>query len=98
MKNHIDLNNTQKLKDIIFLDLCLEAQVRLLSEKIMHIDIGFESYIREISIILNNLSLSFTWNEINFCRDDWEILVKNTSKQLNEDNARKIKSVIDRLK
>jgi hypothetical protein len=85
LKNHIDLNNTQKLKDI-------------LSEKIMHIDIGFESYIREISIILNNLSLSFTWNEINFCRDDWEILVKNTSKQLNEDNARKIKSVIDRLK
>jgi hypothetical protein len=64
----------------------------------MHIDIGFEAYIREISIILNNLSLSYTWNEINFCRDDWEILVKNTSKQLNEDNARKIKSVIDRLK
>ena len=42
----------------------------------MHIDIGFEAYIREVSLILNNLALSFQWAEINFCRDDWEKIVK----------------------
>jgi hypothetical protein len=42
--------------------------------------------------------LLFQWSEVNFCRDDWEKIVKQTSKNLQEDNARKIKSVIDRLK
>ena len=55
----MDRNNTRKLKDIMFLDLGLEAYLRLLTERIMHIDIGFEGYIREASIILHNLSLSY---------------------------------------
>jgi hypothetical protein len=42
----------------------------------MHIDIGFDQYIREVSIILNNLCLSYKWIELRYCRDDWEMLVK----------------------
>lgn len=59
VRNHFDQKNTQKLKDMMFLDLCLESTVRKLTEKIMHIDIGFHAYIREISTILNNLCLSY---------------------------------------
>jgi hypothetical protein len=40
-QNHHDKNNTKKLKDILFLDICLEAYTRQLTELIMHIDIGF---------------------------------------------------------
>ena len=58
-KNHLDHGNTAKLKDVLFLDLCLEANIRQLSEKIMHIDIGFQAYIREVGIILNNLCLTY---------------------------------------
>jgi hypothetical protein len=54
--------------------------------------------VREVSIILQNLCLSYTWKELKFCKDDWEILVRVISKDLHEDNARKVKSVIDRLK
>ena len=93
--NHMDKNNTQKLKDVMFLDLCLESYTRTLTERIMHIDIGFQSYLREVGIILNNLKLSYNWSELRYLRDDWENLVKG---DLNEDNARKIKSVIDRCK
>jgi len=50
--NHHDHSNTQKLKDVLFLDLCLEAYVRKLTEQIMHHDIGFEAYVREVGIIL----------------------------------------------
>ena len=96
--NHYDHSNTGKLKDIMFLDACLEAYVRKLSEGIMHIDIGFEAYIREVSIILHNLRLSYQWSEIKYCRDDWNVIVQTLAKNLNEDNARKVKSVIDRLK
>ena len=64
----------------------------------MHIDIGFDAYIREVSVLLNNLALSYQWDEIKFCRDDWNSLVQSLSKSMNEDNARKVKSVIDRLK
>lgn len=64
----------------------------------MHIDIGFDAYVREVSLILNNLALSYQWDEIKYCRDDWNMLVSALSRNLNEDNARKVKSVIDRLK
>lgn len=97
-QHHLDCNNIGKLKDILFLDLALEGYTRQLTEKIMHIDIGFDQYIREISIILNNLCLSFNWNELKYCRDDWEILVRVMARDLHEDNARKVKSVMDRLK
>lgn len=96
--NHMTLNNNQKLKDVIFLDLCLESEVRKLTEKIMHIDIGFHGYVREISNIINNLLLSYKWNELRICRDDWDMLVKSLSQDLNQDNARKMKSVLDRVK
>jgi len=96
--HHLDKRNTQKLKDILFLDLCLESYIRQLTEKIMHIDIGFQGYIREISIILSNLTLSYSWNELGYLKDDWDLLVRPLSHDMRCDNARKVKSVIDRVK
>ena len=37
----------------------------------MHIDIGFEAYVQEVALILNNLCLSYQWNELKYCKDDW---------------------------
>lgn len=71
----MDRNNRTKLKDILFLDLGLETALRALAEKIIHIDIGFEQYIREAAIILSNLTLSYQWNELNFCKEDWDKVV-----------------------
>jgi hypothetical protein len=73
--HHLDKNNIGKLKNMLFLDVALEAYTRQLTEKIMHIDIGFSGYVREISIILNNLALSYNWVELSYCRDDWNLLV-----------------------
>ena len=64
----------------------------------MHIDIGFESYVREVSIILKNLCLSYQWAELHYLRDDWNNIVCSLARNLSEDNAKKIKSVIDRVK
>lgn len=95
----MDRNNQDKLKDILFLDLGLETQLRVLTERIIHIDIGFDAFVREASIILCNLSLSYQWSELAVCKDDWEKLVQPLSKgQMNEENARKVKSVTDRIK
>jgi len=94
----MDMKNPRKLKDILFLDLALESYLRGLTEKIIHIDIGFEAYIREAAIILSNLGLSYSWEELNACKEDWDKLVQPNCKQMNEDNARKLKSVVDRAK
>lgn len=64
----------------------------------MHIDLSFSVYLQEISIILNHLCLSYQWVELQYCRDDWNELVLPLSKNLTEDNAKKIKCVVDRLK
>lgn len=102
MRSNLDQNHkkggTQKVKDVLFVDVVLEAQIRALTEKIMHIDIGFESYLRECSLLLANLSMSFEWNEIKVLKEDWDKIVFDCSKNLNLDNARKLKSVIDRAK
>jgi hypothetical protein len=95
---HHDKNNIGKLKDVLFLDLGLEGYLRGLTEKIMAYDLGFENYIREAGQLLNNLHLSFQWNEIAMCKEDWENIVKPLSKDMNEDNARKVRSVVDRVK
>lgn len=95
VNDHMDLQDTQKLKDIMFLDLALESYTRTLTESIMHIDIGINDYLKEVGIILSNLELSYDWSELKYLREDWEALV-NTD--LTEENARKIKSVIDRCK
>lgn len=94
----MDRNNRGKLKDIMFLDLGLEGALRALTERIIHIDIGFEAFVREAAIILSNLTLSYQWNELNFCKEDWDKVVIPFSKNMNEDNARKLKSVVDRVK
>lgn len=94
---HYDKGNRSKLKDIMFLDLGLEEYLRALTERIMHIDIGFEGYIREIAIVMSNVVLSYKWEELAACKQDWDKIVQPLSKSMNEDNARKIKSVIDRI-
>ncbi len=61
-KDHLNEHcNNQKTKDVIFLDLCLEGYIKTLADKIMHIDIGFEAYVREVGILLANLTLSYRW-------------------------------------
>lgn len=57
--SHMDRSNRWKLKDILFLDLALESYIRALTERIIHIDIGFDAYVREAAMILSNLTLSY---------------------------------------
>lgn len=64
----------------------------------MHIDIGTEAYVREVAIILSNLALSYEWEELRYCKEDWDNIVFGLIKNLNQDNARKIKSIVDRIK
>lgn len=64
-KNHLNEHqHNNKIKDVLFLDLCLEGYVKTLSDRIMHIDIGFEQYVRQVGILLANLSMSYRWTEI----------------------------------
>jgi len=44
--------NVHKLRDIMFLDLALEQYVKTLADGIIHIDIGFGAYVREVGIII----------------------------------------------
>ena len=82
----------------MFLDLGLEAYMRQLCERIVHIDIGFEAYIRQGAILISNLVLSYGWEEIAACKEEWDGLVIPLSKDLHQDNARKVRSVLDRIK
>lgn len=47
-QHHLDKNNIGKLKDVLFLDLGLEAYLRGLTERIMAYDLGFDNYIKEV--------------------------------------------------
>ena len=67
----------------------------------MHIDIGFEAYVRQVGTLLANLTMSYRWQEIKMCQDDWKNLAVGLchgGNINNEDNARKVKSIMDRIR
>ena len=69
---HLNTNtNTPKMKDLLFLDIALEQYVKTLADRIIHIDIGFGAYMREVGILLDHLSLNSTWSEPRSVREDW---------------------------
>jgi len=96
-----------KLRDLLFLDLALENYMRQLVEKIIHINLEFDLYIDEISLILKNTLTNFkNYEELKHTANDWfkvvELLKKSLSdKSLSAEQKRinvlKIKSVADRL-
>ena len=59
---------------------------------------------REVNIILQNLVLSYRWEEIKVCQKDFELAIKligdlrSSNKKIVQDSARKIKSITDRLR
>ena len=74
---HINQNQSQhKLRDVIFLDLALEQYTKTLADRIIHIDIGFDAYMREVNLILQNLALSYRWDELKVCQKDFELALK----------------------
>ena len=52
----------------------------------MHIDIGFENYVREVGILLRNLTLSYNWKEIKMCLEDWQNLAMGLCRGNNINN------------
>ena len=89
------------MRDVLFLDLCLEGYIKTLSDRIMHIDIGFEAYVRQVGILMTNLALSYRWTEIKVCLDDWNNMAQGLCHGgaiNNMDNARKVKSIMDRIR
>ncbi len=92
-----NLNHHDKLRDLIFLDIGLEVYFRQLVEKIIHLKtFKFENYISEIKMILRNLCISHKFQEIHNVYDDWLKIVEPIKNSLNEKNALKIKSIVDR--
>ena len=90
---------------MVFLDLSLESYTRQLTESVMHVDLGFEQYVHEAGIIMDNLVLSYgkSWSELQNIASDFNSLVQdelndNPEWSLSEDTARKMKSVVDRMK
>ncbi len=92
-----NINDANRVRDLLFLDLCLENYLRQLVEKIIHIDLEFSNYINEITAIIKNLNFNYDYGELKICMEDWISLTSGSSTSINVNTALKIKSVSDRL-
>jgi len=98
-----NLRDSNKLRDLLFYDICLESYLRQLIEKIIHINLEFGHYVSEITAILKNLVISYRIKEIRLCLDDWLNVAENLKSNVTNNNNKtlesslKIKSVADRL-
>ena len=79
--------------------------IKTLADRIIHIDIGFNALMREVNIILKNLAMSYRWEELAVCQQDFEQLALKLIDNLQSrdeatilDSAHKIKSITDRLR
>ena len=87
-----------KLVNVLYLDNALESLVRQGVESILHVDIGYKNYLAEIEYILMNLSYSYEFSEIAICLQEHRELVMRAGEHLDEDAARRVKSVLDRAR
>ena len=95
-----NLNDWGKLRDVLFFELSLEIYVRQLVERIIHIQINYQTYVYEISLILRNIKISYpNFSEFNICLDDWFNIVEKIKNQndFSKLSMLKVKSVISRL-
>ena len=80
------------------MDLALEAYVKTLCDKIISESIPFKYLCKQVGQIVSNLAISFKWEELQKCRDDWLNLAMPLVDLNSEDTARQFKSVADRLR
>lgn len=98
-----NLKDSNKVRDLLFFDVCLEGYLRQLVEKIIHINLDFGHYVSEITAIAKNLNLTYKFKELRLCLEDWMNIGENLKNNLNGQgnnsvySALKIKSVADRL-
>ena len=71
--DHYHTKDIDKLKHVMFLDLCLESYTRQITESVMHQNYELPYYVMEISVLLDNLILSYgsDWKELSCCKEDF---------------------------
>ena len=95
-----NFNDIGKLRDVLFFELSLEIYMRQLVEKIIHIQLNYQTYIYEISLVLRNIKISYpNFSEFNICLDDWFNIVEKikNNNDFSKIGMLKVKSVTSRL-
>ena len=98
IKNNI--NDWGKLREVLFFELSLEIYMRQLVERIIHIQLNYQTYIYEISLVLRNIKISFpNFSEFGICLDDWFNIVEKLKNEndFSKLGMLKVKSVTSRL-
>ena len=95
------LDDHGRLRDLLFFDGALVIYLRQITEKIIHVNMDFSNYINEITALLKNIWITYdNYPEIRICLDDWLTFaegLKEEVKKGNQDAAKKVKSVADRV-
>ena len=95
-----NINDWGKLRDVLFFELSLEIYMRQLVERIIHIQLNYQTYIYEISLVLRNIKISYpNFSEFAICLDDWFNIVEKIKNQndFSKMAMLKVKSVTSRL-
>ncbi|MGA1864442.1 MAG: phosphohistidine-like domain-containing protein [bacterium] len=96
LKNFPDKErNFNAIREVLFLDLSLEAYLRAIVERDFHLEIGRDELVELISMVLENLCLFHDDFEFSECLRHWKRL-KDMSR-FGKDWSLHAKSVLDRL-
>jgi alpha-glucan,water dikinase len=92
-----------KIRDLLFFDICLEDYVRILVEKIIHVNLSFDLYFDELVFIVRNINTTFRFEEMATILDDWINIGTQykgkvgEGKENNINSILKMKSILDRF-
>ena len=95
--NHLLLQDrdSERIRDLIFLDLALEAFLRSLIERHIHTRLSKDQLVEMIGMVVQNLIISHDEHEFSACFHHWMRLKEMPS--LGKDWALHAKSIVDRL-
>jgi alpha-glucan,water dikinase len=89
------LNQPQNVRDLLYLDLALEQELRAAVERNVHLKLGREVWVELTTEVLANLNLSTADAELTVCSHHWERLV--ALPQFGQEWCLHARAVLDRI-
>ena len=99
INQHSNKTNIEEYREILYLDMALEAETRQICEKIIHYDTDIIYLCRELMILLKNLEFTVRTNELDAAIADYLVFYQNYIQDIkkNREIALIFKASCDRI-
>ena len=97
LKSSFGTNNSDQFRELVYLDIGLEAFTRQICEEIIHLDIEVKYKCKQLEIVIENILIYTNNEELSAAFEDFKVFAKLLEEHPGYDSGLLVKSSCDRL-